>query len=124
MSMIGFAARPGTDVEPVCSRVMTRSPRIDRIRAASRSNNAGQRGSDSTMVIGPVSGFRTSTVNAWISASVWKRGPGGRREGSLGWSVIDGLLGFGQRPNLADRGGRSRPDPVVAFPALRDGEVA
>jgi hypothetical protein len=44
-STIGFAASPGTDVDPTCSIRRARSPRIDVIRRASRSYRAGQPGS-------------------------------------------------------------------------------
>src|SRR5579859_4227947 len=41
MSIIGFAAKPGTDVEPTCSSRSTRSPSTPRTRSASRAKSTG-----------------------------------------------------------------------------------
>src|SRR3954452_11836579 len=51
MSMIGLAASPGTAVEPMCSTPTTAAPTAARIRPASSSYCAGQRGSYSTIWI-------------------------------------------------------------------------
>ena len=46
MSMIGFAASPGTDVLPTCSmRTKAPSPHVRTISARSASKRSGQRGS-------------------------------------------------------------------------------
>ncbi len=49
MSTIGFAARPGTDVEPTWSIRRARTPSAPRMRAASSSNAADHDGSASTI---------------------------------------------------------------------------
>jgi hypothetical protein len=51
MSMTGFAASPGTAVDPTCSIRMAWSPNDSRIRAASAANRAGHAGSYGTMTI-------------------------------------------------------------------------
>ena len=43
--MIGLAARPGTEVDPMCSSCTTRSPSTALIRSASRRNRPGHSGS-------------------------------------------------------------------------------
>src|ERR671938_1518997 len=48
MSMIGFAASPGTDVLPTCSTALTRRPQRATISARASSYIEGQRGSYST----------------------------------------------------------------------------
>ena len=45
MSMIGFATRPGTDVEPTCSIWQRRRRSTSRILSASRLKSSGHRGS-------------------------------------------------------------------------------
>src|SRR5215204_675458 len=69
MSMIGLAASPGTDVEPACSRTTTSSPRVSRIRAASRPYSAGQPGSYSCSPIGALCGTTSPTTMAPSSSS-------------------------------------------------------
>src|SRR5271165_4849783 len=53
MSMIGLAASPGTDVDPVCSSSTTRSPSAVRILSAARRKSSGHCGSYSTIRILP-----------------------------------------------------------------------
>jgi hypothetical protein len=43
--MIGLAASPGTEVDPMCSSCTTRSSSAPRIRSASRRNSSGHAGS-------------------------------------------------------------------------------
>jgi hypothetical protein len=43
--MVGLAARPGTDVEPVCSIRSARSGKMEVILSASRAYSPGQAGS-------------------------------------------------------------------------------
>ena len=43
--MIGLAASPGTEVDPMCSSCTTRSPSTALIRSASRRNSRGHSGS-------------------------------------------------------------------------------
>ena len=62
--MIGFATRPGTDVEPACSRSRARVPRAARMRCASRSNRSTHLGSYSTSTIGPSWRGRSLIVTA------------------------------------------------------------
>src|SRR5438309_6353579 len=70
MSMIGFAARPGTAVEPVCSRRRTRVPRAARIRSSSWRKRCGQAGSYSARATGPLTATGSPTVAARISSSL------------------------------------------------------
>ena len=72
--MIGFAASPGTDVDPTCSIVLAASPSAPRIRSASRSKRAGQAGSYSWSVTAASCGRTSPTVYRAISSSV--RSPG------------------------------------------------
>ena len=51
--MIGLAASPRIEVDPMCSIRRTAPPSARRIRARSRSNRAGHAGSHSTSVTGP-----------------------------------------------------------------------
>ena len=69
MSMIGFAARPGTEVEPVCSARTSVSPSSERRRLASRSNSFGHSGSYSARVMVELWVGSKSTLAARISAS-------------------------------------------------------
>ena len=48
MSITGFAGRPGTAVEPMCSTASAFVPSAPRIRSASDENWSGQVGSGST----------------------------------------------------------------------------
>ena len=47
--MIGLAAKPGTEVDPTCSRASTRSPSAARILVSSAANRSGQAGSGGTI---------------------------------------------------------------------------
>ena len=89
--MTGFAASPGTDVDPACSSRRTRSPSADLIRAASRSNRAGQAGSYSTSWTGPSNGVSAPIVYLRISASVVCFGPLGRASSGMPRSSGSGL---------------------------------
>jgi len=113
MSMIGFAARPGTDVEPVCSIASARSPRIERIRASSRAKSAGHDGSYSANAMGPVSGSGSPMTTASISSFDL---------GMLGFVVP--LLPSAGRATVSDPPGKLGPTLVVAWRPPRDGEVA
>ena len=66
--MIGLAAKPGTDVEPMCSSSSTRSPSAARIRAATTANCAGQPSSYGTTSTGrdcpPMRTLATSSRSA------------------------------------------------------------
>jgi hypothetical protein len=56
ISMIGLAARPGTEVDPMCSDARARSPGAAWMRWGSRSNNRDYESSYGTMVIEPLTG--------------------------------------------------------------------
>ena len=60
--MMGLAASPGTDVEPICSIPRARSPRALRMRVASCPKASGQVGLYTTKVIGPLTGLGSPTV--------------------------------------------------------------
>src|SRR5438105_6722765 len=94
MSMIGLAARPGTDVEPQCATRRARWPSVSRIIRFSRRNAWGHAGSWSTSVMGPSCGRSSPTWAARISSSLittlldrglppWYRCPAGLPAGRL-----------------------------------------
>src|SRR5215469_2286791 len=74
MSMTGFAASPGIEVEPTCSSCSARQPRASRIRAARTRYCCGQSGSGSvtsmpmargaaaTQALAPAGGGESSNV--------------------------------------------------------------
>jgi len=70
MSISGFAARPGTDVDPTCSTCTAFEPSAARIRVASRWNSRGHSGSYSASSIVALCSVRSPTVAARISSSV------------------------------------------------------
>ena len=68
--MSGFAARPGTDVEPTCSTCSAAVAERARIRSASRSKSSRPLGSYSASSIVALCSVSSPTVAARISSSV------------------------------------------------------
>src|SRR5450631_2531054 len=62
MSMIGLAARPGTDVEPTCSSCSARPPSAAPTRADSTAKSSGQRWLYASRTIGPAFSAGSPTV--------------------------------------------------------------
>jgi hypothetical protein len=73
MSMIGLAARPGTDVEPICSSRSARPPSSEPILSASRRKISGQLGSDSTIKIGEDNAFSSQHHLVLNSSNRWQK---------------------------------------------------
>ena len=69
-STIGFAASPGTAVDPMCSTRTAALPRARRMRARSRSKRFGQPGSGGTITTRPGSSPPISTVSRCPATSL------------------------------------------------------
>src|SRR5271165_7071159 len=95
MSMMGLAARPGTDVEPTCSTWSAAPPRMARIRAASRVNRPGQPGSYAASMIGPLCGTSFPIRVCCSSSSLARCGSGSCAAGGMVVLLIGLRAGFG-----------------------------